>query len=173
MWHHYFMVEVIIDRAAIIKLLRTQLDLGQHQLGVNKGTVNLLEKRKRKTDEDSLNKITKRLGVTLRYIDDVVDILNGRLQSAQLQREIRYCKEHEPEMLLLEKILHGTRKDANFWKGGIIANLHAMSKSATEPEDDAKSGGSSPAPKGQHGPGKPADDLGTGTPISNKARKKA
>jgi hypothetical protein len=105
MWHHHFMVEVIIDRAAIIKLLRTQLDLGQHQLGVNKGTVNLLEKRKRKTDEDSLNKITKRLGVTLRYIDDVVDILNGRMKPAPLQHEIGICKDHLMLMQRLDVVL--------------------------------------------------------------------
>jgi hypothetical protein len=105
------MVEVIIDRAAIIKLLRTQLDLGQHQLGVNKGTVNLLEKRKRKTDEDSLNKITKRLGVTLRYIDDVVDILNGRLQPAPLQQNIGICKEHISLMRRLDIVLD---KDARW-----------------------------------------------------------
>jgi transcriptional regulator with XRE-family HTH domain len=65
----------------------------------------------------------------------------------------------------LEDIFHRDATPKKKWANGIMTNIEAMRDKAIQ------SGGSSP--KGEHGPGRPANDLGPGVPVTRKNRKKA
>lgn len=74
-----------------------------------------------------------------RALNTTVDFIYSELpQPAPLQHSegpALCCEAHKNLHVLLNKIMHGKRSDAEFWRQGITTNLVAMSRAATASEE--------------------------------------
>lgn len=101
------MITLVFDRAAVIRLLREQKKLGQHELGFNKDTLRKIEKRITKHPDDAtLATIASKLETSLEEIDDTVRVLNGFVRSTRVAVSACSDPDHARLQRMLDEVLH-------------------------------------------------------------------
>lgn len=151
----------------VIERIRKQQGITQAQLAakahVRPNTLGDLENRTKKTRLETLEVVAAALG---RSVGSLYMELESGSEPASPQTANGLCPtdpEHRKYQIKLDQIFHKDAEKAGYIMGNVLTFYERLF-----PE----SAGDTP-PKGDHGPGRPADDLGPGVPAPAKNRKKA
>jgi len=107
-------------RRNLIRFLRHEKRLGQNQLGVHHTTISRLERGDSEDlDQRTREAIKKHLGMSLDEIDEMVEILNGRIMPAGAGSSFS-CEKHKKLHEYFEYVLEEGNYRADWIAGSVV-----------------------------------------------------